>query len=359
MSVPYLYIDDENDSTTQAIAEGLEIETIIKVSLSEPQQFKEQKAWMIENQNNFQGILLDLRLDGKRLDIPYNAPALAQELRMMTAEGLLRSMPIVLCSTLEKMRATYEIDKTSHDLFDYKFHKQERPPWKKFATKMASLATGYTNIVSLKFELDAIFNRDLTVFDTGIFEKFSSLEQPLPTFEYAAFVIKEFFHHPGLLLKETLVAARLGIDIVNSGDRWIELREKHLSDIKYSGVFSDGWNRWWADLLAQRFKDLTGKRLSVLNADERVALLSEKTGITDLVPATPITRNSSNKFWTICEYYKKPLDPLEGFKIHTSIEPKSWQESKYISLDAVLNGREPKPHSSELSRIELIKESLS
>lgn len=81
-----------------------------------------------------------------------------------------------------------------------------------------------------------------------------------------------------------------------------------------------------------------------------------------MVAAKPMPLCKSTEFWTICEGYKKPLDPLEGFRIYSSYELKPWQESKYLSLDAVLErvGIEKglRPHPSELKRIETKKQSL-
>jgi len=55
-----------------------------------------------------------------------------------------------------------------------------------------------------------------------------------------------------------------------------------------------------------------------------------------------------------------PIDPLEAFKIHTTADLKPWQESKVISLLAILErvgfvDRGLKPHLSELERIEFVK----
>ena len=131
-----------------------------------------------------------------------------------------------------------------------------------------------------------------------------------------------------------------------------------FSDCLYTGAFSDGWKRWWFDSIINRYKELTGKRIASLNAQERVEQLIQATKIKKIVAAEPIEYSNSTNYWTICEFHKKPLDPLEGFKIHTSNEPKSWQENKYVSLDAVLKKRLPKPHSSELERIDQIKENI-
>ncbi|MGN6602469.1 MAG: hypothetical protein ACTHK8_08445 [Ginsengibacter sp.] len=351
-------MDDENDETTTAIADGLKVGGLLEIELEEPKDFKTQRSSFEEHLKNYDGIILDLRLDGKRLDIPYNAPALAQELRMMAVEGLIKSCPIILCSTEEKMKATYEVDKTSHDLFDYKFHKQASPPWQKFARKMSALAKGYLFIEECKFDMKKILGReDLNALDSRVLERFYGLEKPAPVSEYAMFVIKDLFHHPGVLIKETLLAARLGIDISKSED-WPRLLNEFFKSASFVGVFSHGWTRWWADMIVDIFKTKSGKRLSMLNASQRVDALIEMTGLKNLVAAQTLPYAKSNNFWTICEYYKMPLDPLEGFIIHSSIEPKSWQENRYISLDAVLNKRGPRPHSSEAARIELIKESL-
>jgi len=359
MSYKYLYLDDENDETTAAIADGLKVNGLLEIELEEPKDFKTQRLSFEQHLKDYDGIILDLRLDGKRLDIPYNAPALAQELRMMAVEGSIKSCPIVLCSTEEKMKATYEVDKTSHDLFDYKFHKQASPPWEKFARKMSALAHGYSFIKESQFDIKKILGRDdLDVLDSRVLEKFYGLEKPLPVSEYAMFVVKGLFHQPGVLIKETLLAARLGIDITKSED-WPHLLDGLFKPALFTGVFSDGWTRWWAEIVIDIFKNKSNKRLSILTAAQRVENLIEITGLKNLVAAQPLPYGKSTNFWTICEYHKMPLDPLEGFIIHSSIEPKSWQENRYVSLDAVLNKRGPRPHSSEASRIDLIKQSLT
>jgi hypothetical protein len=356
----FLYLDDENDESTAAIADGLKIKNIIDVIPEEPKDFKSQIADLRKRLNDFDGLILDLRLDGKKLDISYNAPAIAQELRMIAAEGGIKPCPIILCSTDEKMRATYEVEKICREHFDYKFTKQASPPWEKFATKLAALANGYKNIMDVEYNINKILNRsDLESIDPRVLEIFEGIDKPLPIYDYASFVVKDLFHQPGVLIKEKLLAARLGVDIAKSDD-WRKLLEGLFSNAYYTGVFSDGWQRWWSDIVLNIFKERSGgKRLSMLNAAERVKTLTEISGLRNLVAATPLEYNKSTNFWVICEYYKAALDPLEGFKIHSTIEPKSWQEDRYISLLAAINKRGPKPHSSEVNRIISTKESLT
>lgn len=356
----FLYLDDENDASTAAIADGLKIKDLIDVVYEEPKEFKAQIIDIKNRQQEFDGLILDLRLDGKKLDIGYNAPTLAQQLRMMAADKEIKSIPITLYSTDEKMRATYEVEKTVYEHFDYKFKKQESAPWEKFARKLAALAKGYHLIPDFGFDLKKILSRDdLESLDPRVLELFLGSDTPLPIYDYASFIIKDLFHQPGVLIKERLLAARLGIDIEKSTD-WQKLSEGYFGKASYTGVFSSGWKRWWSDIIIDIFKTETkGKNLSFLNASERVKILIETTGLKNLVAATPLEYNKSTNFWTMCEHYKKPLDPLEGFKIHTTIEPKAWQENRYISFLAAAEKKGPKPHISELNRIQATKDELS
>jgi hypothetical protein len=356
----FLYIDDENDETTAAIADGLKSKDLIDVSFEEPKDFKSQITDLKTRLKDFDGLILDLRLDGKKLDIAYNAPAIAQEIRMIVGLGEMQSCPIILCSTDDKMRATYEVERICHEHFDYKFTKQASPPWAKFRKKIVSLAEGYKFIPSTEYKLEKLLGRnDLNSLDERVLEMFIGNEKHLPVHEYASFVIKELFHQQGPLIKEKLLAARLGIDIAKSDD-WQKLLDTVFKNSLYTGVFSDGWTRWWADMVLSIFKELAdGRRLNMLNAAERVKIISEKTGLTGLIAAEPMKYNKSTNFWVVCEGYKTPLDPLEGFKIHTTTEPKAWQESKFISFEAIVTKRGPRPHSSENKRINSLKEELS
>jgi hypothetical protein len=361
----YLYIDDENDTSVEAISSGFNDQGLIEVEVSQPKDFKSQIKDLLESLTKYDGLILDLRLDqNMQLDVSYNAPAIAQELRTKVLAP--NAFPIILCSTDERMRSTYDIDQTSHDLFDYKFLKGSEPNWEKFSKKLQSLAEGYKWLNKNTITSVSVLNRfDLTGIDSRIVEKIEDQERNNTTYDFSNFIIKDIFHHPGALIKERLVAARLGIDIEASIDSWIELRDSHLNDFKYTGVFGSGWDRWWSDKLISFFKEISGgKRLSSLNAVERVQYIKEAFNLQGLVAASPIPYCSSTNFWTVCEESKKPLDPLEGFKVFESIDLRSWQEPKYLSFNAIAVEGVPKhkglrPQVSELKRIQLMKETFS
>lgn len=366
MKPKYLYIDDESPEALRSIINGFndvgEIEVEL-VDLEKLRDFESLKTYII-NQNP-DGLIIDLRLDGEGVNrLSFPATTLAQDLRTLAASDEIKSFPLVLCSTSPKMRATYDIDKTSHDLFDYKFEKSLTPEWLKFSIKLKSISNSYKWLNGGNRSLDEILNRkDWQHFDSRIFEKFIDEEQVLKVNDIAQFIIKELFHHPGILIKERTLAARLGVDIEASGEEWDKVKEEFAKDCKYFGVFGDGWERWWHDKISSKFQSISkGEKLHNLNAEQRVNLLVQA-GF-KVKPAEPLAPYcKSTEFWTVCEYYKKPLDPLEGFKIFESTELKPWQESKYLSFGAELErkGRDKglRPHPSELQRIKDLKELLS
>jgi len=351
----YIYIDDVNDSSTEAIKDGLADTEIIDVDFLQVKDFTEQIISFEKELKIYDGIILDLRLDGNlHLGVKYTAPALAQELRSRSAakEGI-KDTPIILCSTDEKISALYEKDQTSHDLFDYIFLKENPFEGEIIAQKLSAISKGYYTINKNKKNLKNIFNRDISSLDQRIFGKFINREIIFPTHELAQHILKEIIGQPGPLINDLLVAARLGVDIEKSPD-WQSLLDDFFESTIFSGVFSDGWNRWWFDLVIDRFKELTNKRLSALNASERVNLLIDNCKLQKLVAAEPIKNSVSSNYWTICEFYKKPLDPLEGFKVYSFKEPKPWQEDKYLSFEAAAE-RRMKIHPSETERLNQYK----
>lgn len=370
MSKPkYLYIDDENGQSEISTLNGFNDLNLIEVERFPLADFKEFGKLKIElttrsNNKGFDGLILDLRLDGTGADrTEFNATSLTQELRSVAGRGEIPTFPIVLCSTEEKIKATYSSDKTSHDLFDYKISKSNpKPNWKKLSDKLASLAIGYNYLNSKELNVETIFGlKDFKQLDSRIFEKIQTFSV---RYDYSHFIIKNFFHQTNPLINEKVLAARLGVDLKQTPiEDWKKLLTTHFESAKYSGIFSDGWERWWADEIVTTFATFSDERLSFINASDRVEILKKISGIETLVSAKPLKFCNSTEFWTICEAYKVPIDPLEAFKISVSVDLRPWQESKYISLLAILEregftDRGLSPHPSEMENINYTKELL-
>ena len=370
MSKPkYLYIDDENGNSEISTLNGFNDTDIIIVdrfNLTDFRDFgnlKKELERACENKE-FNGLIIDLRLDGAGEDrTEFNATAITSELRSISARGDIRSFPIVLCSTEEKIKQTYDSDKTSHDLFDYKLSKSNsKPNWNKISSKLKALADGYNWLQETDREPNEILGlENVENFDGRILEKFSSFSV---TYDFTHFIVKNFFHQTNPLINERILAARLGIDLNKTpNDVWEKISSSVLEDIKYKGLFGYGWKRWWANGLTDWFNKETGERLAFINAEKRVEILKDITGLKKIYHASPLKFCNSSEFWSICEGFKVPIDPLEAFKIHTTADLKPWQESKVISLLAILErqgfvDRGLKPHISEKERIEFTKEEL-
>lgn len=356
----YLYLDDENSS---AIASALSRSKLIDVEFRKPCSFEKQLKEIETGLPNLDGLILDWKLDSVKNGescVEYRAASLAQEIRTKSQEWG-KDIPIILCSTENKLKGSYSDDLTSHDLFDQMFIKR-KVDYTQLSKELFSLAKGYKTIAECKVErgktarLNMLDIKSSDPLDERIFQRFST-EHKYPTHEYVNVILKELILKPGPLISEELLASRLGIDKGKSSD-WETLLEKELSQCRYTGVFSDSWLRWWMFKLHHWWDENIDDKNSLarLNAEERVELIKNKTALRGIVAAKPLPKTHSSNFWTICEHFRKPLDPIEGLRIDSS-EPLSWQETQYLSLEAILesHGRE---HPCEKERVKYYKKTL-
>lgn len=200
--------------------------------------------------------------------------------------------------------------------------------------ELVSLALGYSQINTDKsyknvLAIEEQFARQI---DLRFIDELNKLSQS-PTHELARFILREAIEYVGVLVDESILLARLGIDKENSKD-WEKLKAS-LDEFKYKGVFADAWERWWwfriDEWLMQEFgiEDLKG-----ISAKERVKIISNNK--LNLIGAVPLEYSNSTQFWTICFVTKKPLDPYEGFVVDKKIHF-PWQEEFYVSRKAVVD----------------------
>lgn len=365
MKPKVLYIDDEINGgrpQIEAIKDALEANGLLEIKLVEVSDLDTITNQI--KQENAHGIILDLQLDhavnsqGER--VTYKAPTLAQNIREKSTEDSLLDIPIILCSTLQKIENLYKRDISSHDLFDMRFHK-DLTDYNLESVKINALISGYKTISEVGLSIEKLLTIDQESIEPRIYSNLLITDN-LPAHNIAQVILKDLIYMNGPLIDEELLAARLGVEIQGSSG-WSELKDNYFRNAKYKGIFSDGWNRWWMHEVSALFQELTGKSLAVVDAKERIQLIKEKTGLTGIEYPEKIKKCNSFKFWTICKGYNRPLDPREGFKIVMPREPKAWQEYEYISLEAALERegfeeRGMRLHPSEIKRFELIKESL-
>lgn len=356
MPTKYIYLDDERPETVRSFIDAIEQQhEALKIELHSPKPYRTQISMLA--QDAFDGLILDLRLDqrvdwesedGERAD--YRATTLAQEIRTRATEGNFSECPLVLWSTDQRLKLSYNRDDTSHDLFDLKCVKSDFLDdniASQIAQRLVSLASGYKQIVEIrssnrrsKFQFYRFlgFQEEPSFIDPRILSRFEHQEGPIPAHEYARFIINYVLEPTGPLINEDILAARLGIDIKASSD-FPKLQGKFLEVAAYTGPFSDGWPRWWAYLIEDWWRTLETNMppLRKISASARVSLLKKATKLKKLTAAIPMLEGYSDKFWTICQVKKTPLDPKDGFILQVP-DFKLWQDKPYVSLEAAMDG---------------------
>lgn len=366
----YLYLDDEEIKITQDIVELLMSEDDnLEIVWDKPKSFGEEIRRLKEEE--YDGLIFDLRLDQKS-EAEYRALTLAQEVRTRATEGSMKNIPIVVCSTDKRLKASYNKDSSGHDLFDMKYLKTDDlvNDSERVAKELISLAKGYQLISEIRSTLKGnnvqldkfvlLKEKEVTFIDKRFFLHFGNLKGRLPVHEYATFIFKQLVLKPGLLIDKNILSARLGV--AQDSTEFNTLIDK-LNPFKYKGPFNDNWERWWWPLINNWFKEKGKASIAFLNARERVDIVKKITKLSGINPATAIETSYSSKFWSICEFYNLPLDPYsEGVMLEHNEELLPWQENKYISLKAAFNIQSRAegliPHASEKERLKLLSKLL-
>ena len=163
------------------------------------------------------------------------------------------------------------------------------------------------------------------------------------------FILRELINKQGLLIDEEVLAARMGIDKDSSED-WSILLEI-INSTKYTGVFSEGWQRWWMPLIEEWFESITTDNWRSLSARERVEIITKKTGLSRLTFAEKINKSTSDEFWTVCQGYHTPIDTIDGLIIDGQENLYPWQEPLYVSIEAALK-RKNKQYWGDIAEVE-------
>lgn len=359
MPIRYKYYDDEGLTTVrsyirevQRTAESDQLE----IEYEPPRRYDKQIDLIRALEDNgFDGVILDLRLDMKANEAEngqverakYHATTLAQEMRTLATEGKIRDLPIVLWSLDTRYERYYAPDETAHNLFDLttvKSDLESESGARDMSEKLIALATGYDSLERIleRNNKRKSFVHKLLGFDEkpgflgyrieGYFDNRSALA----VHEYARFVIHKLLTETGPMVSEDILAARLGIDYKLSKD-WRQLLDI-IDSTRYCGPFKEGWRRWWWPMVEKWWAKKSSEHLRKLSADQRVKRLCERTGLDRLEKAEPIEEKYSARYWTVCSYYREPLSPSDGLRIKKqNIEP--WMDRPFISKKAALLGK--------------------
>ena len=346
MACKYLYIDDNTKEQAEGTISGLTAGGGLEIEHINPSgNWDDQIQYIFDNIIGFHGLILDQRLDqAKGLnghESKYRGTSLAQEIRVLSKEGKVKDLPIVLLSA--EANITGSFDSTGVDLFDFVVSKESVSEiFNETRLRLIALASGYEKLLKIdkakvsesSTDVLAIPEERLKKLDPRFVSKLEKVILMQPHL-ISNFLIEEILQKSGLLINEHLLAARLGVDIETSKD-WpmvLELFEKAA----YTGLFCEGWTRWWTDdveLLWATYFERSDLRL--LEAAEKVALIQALVKKESIVAAVKLQYARSNTFWTICAGTGKPIDITDGLLIDNQDDLYPWQDRQYVSHLAAL-----------------------
>jgi hypothetical protein len=341
--VTYICIDDVLVDRTALIEDLTEVGDL-NIKAVDPIGDIDKQIGEIE-ESGTDGVLLDyvLRVKGEAKRPDRFSNSLAQQLRDNATLGIGRDKPVVLWSSAKNFRDYYEHESTARDLYDLRIDKTTVPDKaQEIAKKLTALVSGYHEIAKYKDQ-----NRDGLILMLGVSVEEAAdildprvgdpfvLKKTRPEHEYARYIIHDLLSQPNPLVDEELLLARLGVDSGRSKERDLAAIFEELASCTYRGAFHDGWQRWWWQRVWDWWTKKCGTRsLQEMPSDRRVALLNEKGGLA-LIAAEPIEKTYSTAYWSVCEVYRRPLDPTDGFQAsNSSVQP--WHDARYLSGKAAL-----------------------
>lgn len=365
-----LYIDDnagtEEDNCSSFVT-SLSQNGLLNIDIIAPNHLEAFIETLVSKYSDYNAFILDLRLNENQEGdnvANYLGQVLAQAIRteQTTKDHRLHEFPLFLLTSDTKLQEYYNTDISSHDLFDHYFFKDNlATKGSVYEKQINAIIKCYIEIPKSKDDGRPKLNYLLGCeeYEIDIFNL--SIDTMESYAEISQYILKQIVLKNGILINEKVLASRLGIDIEKSQD-WENLKTLLIEqNIKYVGVLSDGWFRWWGHRLIEWWDENFSKPLISLNAEERVSLLKEKFNFNNLIPAQPIEENLSTQFWTICQVYKLPLDTSDGFLVNRKYE--LWQDKEYVSLKSIIERKSAeeriKLHPSEKERYAIAKSNYS
>lgn len=338
--IKYLYIDDDPDARKHI--SGFENDNISFNTCQPMKTWEIQINQISKIQNDIDGLIIDLRLydfpvqDGNRVD--FRGTALAQEIRTRQKEGKIKPFPIFLFSANENI--TNSLDTLGRELFDICIGKGSISSTESIAQyqkQMISLAEGYKQMRTQKSVKEILGTDDNRLIDFRLASSVGKMAKE-SVYMLANFVITNLLEKMGALINEDILAARLGVDIINTDkESWHAILET-FSFAKYQGLFSGGWNLWWSEGISIWWADQMKQEGSIreFDAEERVSVIKSILQINDVSVAQKIEYAKSSRFWTICRGTNKPIDPSDGLLVMGQDNLLPWQEREYVSIYAAV-----------------------
>lgn len=277
----------EDNDTEAVFAKQLSTKGLLEIEHVRPRPVSQQSKEIFAEHPDI--LVLDFRLD---LDLgeldaseAYKGSAMAQQVRDLAVNEPQHDFPIVLVSSEEKIREQYVPDRTSHDLFDKVSSKEHVTNQRKHVRQeLVSLCKGYEMLRGRVGAFDILDLTDLPA-DEDYALDYQDLGQAMKRASaphlVAAVFLKQLLGRPGPLVGLDDACARLGVD-QGAADKVSEILKDN--GICYSGLFSDGWLRFWSHRLDEFSQKIFARRATGISSSLRAKTLSKALGV-DFAPA--------------------------------------------------------------------------
>ena len=286
----------------------------------------ERQMLFFSKHHDIDGLILDSELDVYNSERMFSGSAIAQEIRISQLNGnLQKEFPIFLfCSANDKLKMSLNL--SDFNLFDYYIDSEDLIV-EANKSKLVSISKAYGTSFSF-----ASLGIDESYLDERLVDELNRLSNQ-PQNVVVKFLITQVLEKQCPLINEDVLFARLGINKSLLEEEKLSFIENKLSAIKYKGVLSEGWSRWWAPKLEELWETeiANGTYLRSTSALHRVEMFSKYLGVDQLPVQNKIEMASSDRFWTVCKDSHLPLDPVDGFLIQGQDSFYPWQEKEYVS----------------------------
>lgn len=338
MAIKFYYIDNE-EGPAQNYIRGFSQTPDFKVELlkaSSMEGFMEA----IRQTSDLEGIIIDHKLNDLPLDnhyLKFRGTTLAQEIRnrqmSKEPEYSLKDFPVVLLSATINIKEA--LDDTGKDLFDLVISKDalEVEDYSVWIHRLMDLCQGYKELRRTK-SVGELLRIDSTQTDSRFVAYFQELLDKKPVHQVAMFLLRHFIEREGLLVTESVLAARLGVDREHSGD-WKKVLA-YFAEAQYKGIFSGYQKMWWMKGIEKKWNEMNPSNLRSLSASQKVEILKNTLSFKGVAAIQKADYADSDRFWTVCRGTEKPIDELDGLIVAGQDTLYPWEDYEYVSVYAAL-----------------------
>lgn len=349
----WIFVDDQPDAA-KAFADELNEGGSVRVEVMSPTH---ARAALLLEKREPAGVLMDVDLSASSGECG-TGPGIAQDIRVKQKNGSAREFPLVRFAAADLVARNVLGDPTSDDLFELKINKEElREHRDEMIARMLGLRVIYDKLIH-HFEqrsetaqlLADLFGLNEDALSSWCHDAMTTkvLAGMAHTPHVAAGAFCRLFINPyGLLIDERLLAVRLGVDLIKSDGAWTKLLEL-TKEFKYCGAGGEQFNRWWARGLEDWwFSNVDGTvPLTGRSVEERIDLLTRKTGIQGLQPLPMLASEASHRPWRFCRLGLEktppefiPVDPSEGVRMVSQVDFPPWIDPLCASLKLALRAQ--------------------